>query len=93
MTQGLPTRIFEGQFWKVPQCLSDPTPHYTEKETEAQREADTCTMSHSISGRVKLTSRPLDSWASPIFLTMPPLKSNTLKTVLTKMKLFVMVFH
>ena len=45
-------------------------------------------MSRSISGKVRLTSSPLDSWAgSNLFLTTLPLKSTSSKIVPTKMKL------
>lgn len=74
---------------KAPQHLSDSAPHYTGKETEAKREADTCTMSHSISGRVGFTSRPLKSCASILFFAISPLKSTSSKIVLTKMKLIL----
>lgn len=93
MTQCLFTRIFKGQYWGAPQHLSDPTPHYTEKKTQAQREADTCTMSPHISGRVKLTFSTLDSCATTCFLPMSPLKSTSSKIVLTKIKLILGGFY
>lgn len=87
----LPTRIIEGQYQKGPLSLSGPGPYYIEKETEVTRWADTSTVLYGISGRAKITSRPLDSCARNLFLTMPPLKSTSLKIVLTKMKLLLHV--